>query len=147
MDLLSEKHGHLSVESTPHTSYLLSDCLSSETLLPFTFLRLIGVPPFVYQTLRFCLFYYILQNPNLWVFSPSHALHPTPWDVSFPSPARSPANLPQGPHGLQALIATFITQGINTTKHLLSLHHVTEATKYFQGCGCPQASEPQRLTA
>ena len=96
---------------------------------------------------EFCLFYYILQNPNLWVFSPSHALHPTPWDVSFPSPARSPANLPQGPHGLQALIATFITQGINTTKHLLSLHRVIEATKYFQGCGCPQASEPQRLTA
>lgn len=96
---------------------------------------------------EFCPFYYILQNPNLWVFSPSHALHPTPWDVSFPSPARSPGNLPQGPHRLQALIATFITQGINTTKHLLCLHHVIEATKYFQGCGCPQASEPQRLTA
>ena len=52
MDLLSEERGHLSVESTPHTSYLLSNCLSSETLSPFTFLRLIGVFPFVNQTLR-----------------------------------------------------------------------------------------------
>ncbi|CAI9156914.1 unnamed protein product [Rangifer tarandus platyrhynchus] len=144
MDLLSEEHRHLSVESTPHTSYLLSNCLSSETLLPFTFLRLTGVSPFVYQTLRVLsiLLYFAKSKPLGLLPLPYPSPHPLGCIIPLPHPLPS-----KPPTGLQALIATFITQGINTTKHLLSLHHVIEATKYFQGCGCPQVSEPQRLTA